>query len=509
MQQSKLLVISACIMMSLSACNGDGVATTSSSTSDSGTTGGTSTAVNLKGTLGSSYSYNQPSFFDRFLRSAIADYAQIKKAIAIPKNENGFGYEFAKEIAIGNDGSFSVDLPKKITSEGREYTVSWVVLLEKLDGTVEFLSIPAQNNETLLEIPIANVPSNLDIGTVNSQAGEAQSSSNTTVLANIVSLNVADLQQLAKNDDYLKAAANWYLNSYGRNNSTVTTETLQVVSSGNYDSIGANYNLAAAFQGYAFHFHAGKNSAIATGFNSICGSAGSLKLYPPDSTSLSTGSNNDTFTSSSPLSSGAASITTQSSGEKECSGGISYLRKDTDGQTTVNFIVGDDTSQLIATKPIPNGIFKLRMGDQLIGNYQLSYNLPLANNVLKVPVPAIKLNLDSNNRILGINIKWRSYNAVTNAFDLIDSATLSSVVDGFSIHLDDFDGVSGNSNRLEVSCSNITPATNYVDLSTCTNYQPMTYNYSGGDMYVADDINVNLYMLNTEYRFTYRRTIMN
>ena len=163
----------------------------------------------------------------------------------------------------------------------------------------------------------------------------------------------------------------------------------------------------------------------------------------------------------------------------------------------------------MTTKPIPTGNFELKLNNTLIGKYQLSYSLPTTNDGhLKVPTPALKLDLDSNNKLKGAYVKWYIYNESTSQYEEADLNSLQAITDGYSFHIDDFNGITGNTNRVEIHCNDNNFSKNYVDITQCQNYPSdgIYYNYNAEDKYSIDDFNINLNIGSSEFRFTYRTT---
>jgi hypothetical protein len=233
-------------------------------------------------------------------------------------------------------------------------------------------------------------------------------------------------------DDVLKSIVNRYKNNKGKSEDEIIEETLHVVSTGNYANLTNDYEKASNFAGYAFHFHGGKNSLLATKFQNICDTNDTLRLIPPSGATITANSVN--YTTTNPFISKTNGIETNTDGSKQCGENAFYAREDVDGGVVLNFITGDDNTMLANTKPIPNGEFKLELNDgTLIGSYNLSYGLPLLNNVLKVPIPALKLDVDSNNVVKGAWIKWYMYDGSN--FNEIDTNTLKTMISHWVTHL--------------------------------------------------------------------------
>ncbi len=464
--------------------------------------------INLSGNLGNSYAYYQEPWYHKLFPKLYAQvFGHIEKAIAIPIINGNAELRFLKNVTINSDGSFTISLEKSFTGpDNKKYPANWILLLVKEDGTYDFLSIPNNDNsESLINLPISNATEDIDVGNINpSQNSEAHTTLNLNDLSTKVTYNINQLEKFSQLDDILKSIANEY-----RNKNSKTRYVLHIVSKGNYNEINTTYSLASQFQGYAFHFHSKKGSKISQNFTNLCNNNKSLKLYPPINSSILVG--NQEYNNSYPLVTSGGNITTMTSGEQECGGNNSYFRKDTDGSVVTNIITGDNSNSLGKTIPIPNGLFTLKLQNDIIGLYNLSYNLPVItdsnnNKHTKVPTPKIKLELDSNNKVKGVYVKWYLYSK-TSGYSEISPEIMKKFTSDYSIHIDDYSGINGNNSRLEIHCRKINLDTNYVDISKCENYPSsgIFYNYNQEDKYSLDDININIDIASSEFRFTYRK----
>ena len=295
-----------------------------------------------------------------------------------------------------------------------------------------------------------------------------------------------------------------YANNYGKSEGNYIVPQLQVVASGSYANIRNNYSLAQNFEGYAFHIHTGSSNVVAQNFSNICDNSKGLALYP----SGNIVANSITYNSNNPLQSQGSTIQNRTDGGKECGAGIFYLRKDSNGDITINFITGDTSSELAKTKPIPKGWFPLKLDGQEIAKFKFSYSLPLTkdSNHLKIPTPSVKLDVENDNRVIGAYVKWYVYNEDTSQYEEVDPKDFEWLVPEFGISMDDFNGISGNNSRLEIRCENIPITKEYVDFTKdCKGYKDIYYNYSGNDKYSLDDLNVGINIYDNGYRFVYKK----
>jgi len=495
--------LTALFLATLVGCsNGDNSSDTNTSTD----------SIKVSGNLGEGYAFYRRHWYSSlfFTKAFASEFGKIEKALAIPIVDASADLDDAKEITINPDGSFSVSLEKSLEWEedGETMTkkIDWVILFQKTDGSISFLSIPKDDaTDTLINLPISQALTDINVGYVNNNKDEGESTLHLSNLTKNVNYSLSELNTIASVDDILKSVSNDYLNNYGKPNDETLHEVVHVVTSGDYSTIGTQFTKADQWEGYAFHFYGEKNSLLAQHFEDLCKTDGYLKLIPPAGATLQVG--DTTYSADNPFTSEGGSIESLEGGEEECEGGITYFRKEADGSVMVNIITGDNSSSLITTKPIPPGFFQLQLNGNTIGKFALSYNLPISDDQhLKTPIPAIKLDLDENNKIKGIYVQWYIYNPSTQSYETTDLSKVNSITDNYSIHLDDFDGTDERNDQLEIRCDNISLDTTYVPLSKCEFY-PQTgiyYNYDGNDQYNADDINVVYNLGNTEFRYTYR-----
>jgi hypothetical protein len=499
-RKSLALAIGTMVSLAFFACGGGGGGVS--------TTGNIGTSkLTVSGKLGDDYAIYKPSIWDFIIPKAFASYGIVNKIVAIHLVDGEhIEISLAKNIDVNSDGSFSAELEKMYNYQGNKYPIYWLLLLDKGNDNFEFIGISGSSGDSLINLPIGEIKTaTLNLGTIQkSDLDEASTSLNLNTLAQNFNLNSTEVENLAKLDDIVKSAINIYINNYGKSEDEYIEPVLHVVSKGNYAKIKDDYALADNFVGYAFHIHGGKVSILSKNFEDICKGNKVLELIPPGKISTQ----NSEYDSDNPFKSSPAEITSMENGAKQCGATDFWMKKDPeDGFTVVNFLVGEDEN-LATTKPISNGWFILKLDDTEIAKFKFSYNLPLTKNgkYLKVPIPAIKLNVKDNGKVVGAYIKWYIYDEAINNFKEINGNYVKKIAKVFSIHMDDFNGLNGNNNRLEIKCDDLDLTKTYIDFTKeCKNYKDIYYNYNGDDKYSLDDINVVINIIDNEYRFTYRK----
>jgi hypothetical protein len=355
--------------------------------------------INLSGDFGENYALYKAPWYKKILTKAYANsFGSIKKAVAIPLDGTMPIFEKIKDLTIDEDGSFSVDLDKKFTfsEEGETQTVNlnWLILIEKSDGSISFLSIPNDDlSESLVSLPISQAKSNLSLGVVSNSADEGRSSLKLNELTQKTNYSIDELNSLATADDVIKAIVNSYRNNYGKDEDEYIDLRLTVVAEGDFNQIGSSYSKAENYRGYSINIYAGPKTVLAQNFSNICNNTKQISLeLPEDITFYGDGTYNTLISNGGTLNG------------TSCGGnGIFQEQTDYDGSVSLNFGGGE---QVVKSIIAPKGNLKLKFDNQIVGIYDLSYSLPVKDNKMKLPIPALKLDLDEDSRVKGFYLKW-------------------------------------------------------------------------------------------------------
>ena len=492
----------------LAGCGGGGGGSGSASSS----TPATGNKVSVTGKFGSGYAYYKNHWWNKLFPRALATYGTVEKLIAIPVSKAGIWVNGIQEVQVNSDGSFNLSLAKQYKSSN----VIWIVLAKKTDGTYQVLSVGAQDiGDSLVDFPIYSATANIDVGTVSPSGDEAKGDKDVSDIASSFSVGLNGLKNIAMFDDVLKALLNFIRNNYekyGKSESKYIEPVLHVTSTGNYTDLSnsATYTLAYTLEGYAFHFHGGPDSVISTNFDNVKNGEAVLRLFPPEDIEVG----DTTYNTTNPISSSGLTCSSTSDGSIECSNQDNfYMRKDPDGSVTLNFVTGDKADEIVSTFPVSSKYFELKMDNTLIGTYKFSTALPLINTgtgrKLKLPIPGVKLDTDNNGKIKGVYVKWYVWNSTSSSYEeLTDYIFLRGFSGTFGLNITDYNGVTGNTSRLDISCGSIKFGQTYINVQQCEGYPPggIYYNYSGEDKYSAETLELNYVGASgVEYRFAYRK----
>ena len=448
----------------------------------------------LSGDLGNSYAFYKPRWYESIITKAYASgYGQVQKAVAIPILNGHVDITNAKNITINSDGTFSVALPKKIEFEGESFEANWIVLLEKTDGSIKFLSIPnAAGTDSLLTFPMSKASSDIDLGSIsNDNSDEGRSSINLNQLDSKVTYDLNDLTSLATTDDIAKAVINQYKNNYGKSIDKHINVRLTVIAEGNFTQIATGYSKASNYKGYAINIQGGANTILKQNFNNICSNNKQIQLELPTNKSI-TFQNDNTY-----------QILTSNGGTMNgtsCSSNGGIFQSQSDGDNvSLNFGGGN---KIVNSLAVPTGEWTLKFDGNTIGTYNLAYSLPVKSGQIKLPIPAVKLDLDpnDNNKTKGFFIKWYIGNTQ------IPNNIVTAIIPEATIY------TQGNSG-LAVDCSEAMLDNNgtlksYISINECkeNDSTPVARYYkpaSGSGLKPLESVYVRYETPGNEVRFSY------
>ena len=445
-------------------------------------------SITLSGTFDSSYAfYKSPSWYRSLLTPAYAaeSFNKIKKAIAVPIHE---GSEIlmhqAKTLDINEDGSFSASL---------ETNYSWVILLQRMDGNFDFVSIPVgdgSSDETLVNIPVNAAESDLNLGTITRDSGsrEARSSKSTKDLAKNFSFSSADLDFLADMDNAFKAVANNYRNNFGKSQDLSIQEKINIFISST-DLLNTQTAVRSdIYDGFSMIFNAQKNHPLAKAYNDICHGDKTVALkFPTTTFTLSTSTKN--FTGSIESSGTAMNITSPSgSGDTMCqentSQGIIDIGYATSHGGSVGIFSGGGPSYLAQNAGLPYGLFDLQLNNQSVAKFNLDYNLPVtADKHLKVPIASFKLHADSNDKVDYIDVQWYLYNEVAQDYKPV-------VLKDLQQYIGEMHTLTWNDAAQKSSECPFNSDLNRVDMTKCSGDDGSSYFLSGSGKHALDSFGV-------------------
>lgn len=264
-----------------------------------------------------------------------------------------------QEIEVAEDGSFTLDI-----EEGKEF----IVFLMENNRVNGLIGIDAGDEEYWESINSGYLSGVIELGNVPS------SSDNGLLIAEktIADLSVVEgktelIQKVSRLDDHIRTYRN-FVNTGFKNFATPG-----FVFSANLvfdEPIDADDLIYAGYQIYAW----GK------------GLENKMKLFPPAEVSRGNG---EKFNSQTPI-----------------------LGEAFDSESEIKFMgfIGGETSEDLLQADIPAGEWSMQTtsGNEL-ALYNLNSILPLENDKISVPVPAVKINSDAAGIITDIEVKWQYY----------------------------------------------------------------------------------------------------
>lgn len=546
-----LAVLAVVLVAGISACSGGGgggdTGTLDSNTTTTTTTNGEVGTTTNPGPV-SANSVNQVQLTGTIAAGAgaqglsgmrAAAVADAVWAVPIAKmqgaNIDPVNFMLRKTASLATDGTFSFQLAKTITLQeilvtvpnldaggmpaDTVFDVDW--LLVQMAGATPVNVIQLQGDATydgMLSLPLsAFTPTTMDLGSISSASGVAALS--VSGLASNVTISASSLALMARSDDILATIKDVIRNCDLNTNKCISAQQ-SFVFMGDYAQIthAANYARAGAYSGYQFYFDVVDYFNKAD-FDGICPESGSsatvvYTLSPPSPVSVES----VTYSNVNPLSTGTSGTNQRNNlndgAYTECfkQGAPLYLRKDNATQDwNLQFITGDEPQQLTTATPAGNWTLA-RSADSganfaTIANFEFALANPVdgTGNPI-VFVPAIRFDTDGAGGLTTLHVKWYQHNGA-NYVEVTDAALLNSLMGGFEVAMDDFNGIeTDGGTRRSAHANNISFGTASVDVSNLDTKGKFLYNSSSTTAYNLDYTGISYQFGGQSFRFVWRPT---
>jgi len=432
-----------------------------------------------------------------------------------------------KTSSIASDGGFSFELSKTITIEeveavapevngqfpaGTTFDVDWLLVLMSGETPLGVIALQGDTSfDELVSLPISVFDAvRMDLGSVDPSNGTAALS--VGGIAGDLNLAADSLAALARSDDILRVIQDVIRNcdlSTGR----CISARQSFVFMGDYTAITdtVSFDRADTYTGYQFYLDL-SDVYDSTDFDGMCPTSGAAaveyRLTPPGAITIE----GSTYDVSTPLATGSASGSPQdinNGAATECfkTGQPIYLRKSsTDWQ--LQFITGDTASQLTTVMPAGDWILGRKgTGESAfteVARFEFDLASPVdANGNPIVVVPGVRFETGANGELTTLHVKWYRYTA-GGYVEVTDTAFLQSIIGGFGISLDDFDGTTGSSGRRSAQQNDIGFATASIDVSDLDGNGPFYYNSSDPARYNLDYFGISYQFGGQGFRFAWR-----
>jgi len=263
------------------------------------------------------------------------------------------------EVELEEDGSFTLDV-----EEGKEF----IVYLMENNRVKGLIGIDAGDQEYWENLNSGYLSGVIELGNVPSSSDNGLLIAEKTVAEIGVLEGKSELiQKMSRLDDHIRT----YMNFANTGFQNFATPGFVFSSSLVFDKlIGADDLDYAGYQIYAW----GR------------GLENKMNLFPPSAVSRGNG---ETFDMLKPIAGEAF-----------------------DSESEIKFMgfIGGETSNDLLQADVPAGQWSMKTtsGSEL-ASYSLNSILPLSNNKISVPVPAIKINSDATGLITDIDVKWQYY----------------------------------------------------------------------------------------------------
>lgn len=450
-------------------------------------------------------------------------------------NIDSLNFALRKTSALDAGGNFSFSLAKTISlaeivaqvptldttgfDPSAVFDVDW--LLVEMAGQIPMNVIALQGDasfDSMLTMPISVfTPGSMNLGIVDANTGVA--ALGVSAIASSVTLSTDSLKAIARSDKILKSIKDIIRNCDLTTNKCISARQ-SFVFMGNYLNLtdAANYDRAGSYSGYQFYFDLTDYFTTAD-FDGICPASGSAsvryQLVPPGPISVES----VTYSSLNPLSSGAGPgtniniITSGTATYTECfkSGAPLYVRKNNNNASdwSFQFITGDQASQLTTATPAGDWILsRATTTDPVeIGRFEFALANPVdASGNPIIFVPAVRFDTDgaADPHVTMLHIKW--YQWIGSGYvEITDMDLLNSLIGGFSIAMDDFQGIVSDGNRRSYYVSNNAFGTSSIDVSNPTDGKgPFLYNSISTTNYNLDYLGVDYQFGGQSFRFAWR-----
>ncbi|MEK6742263.1 MAG: hypothetical protein AABZ15_01560 [Nitrospirota bacterium] len=493
---------------------------------------GPSAKIQLSGTI-SSFSYTLPTAnvsFSKFARlfslvdtawAAVAPTVDQIMAIPIMAGTGSIdagNFSFAQTTAVKNNGTFSITLDRRITVPGYGvFDVSWVLLLmdtaapNKADRIVGFVAVgDAINN--MISIPIFDANGSIALGILTANGVEALSSVTLADTQGKFNYTLAQLQELARTDDFLKNIRNIYAN-YDAATGTFYNMNMSFVWYGVPAAINNTFSAPDAFTAEGYQVQIFTNNTTTPSFSSVCTNTAASKqiiaLSPPSDVHLVT-TTTTTFGSARPISNDRELDLSRMPGQcaSQWPDQAIFMRDDAT-QLFYNFITGD--RDLLAP-PIASGTWGLKTGPSTttsrteLAAFDMAAANPLTATLQPITyVPSLKVTTAAG-AITAIDIEWYLWNSslATPAYvKLIDATILQKQINAFSVYMADYSGTIGSGGAgIEENIIDI-PVTGASQRITSAQFTRGAWRFFG-DPSSDDPVVVNLFAQYSLYGMTFR-----
>ncbi len=518
--------------------------------SSSGGPGDTDSSVHLSGTI----SAGSPAAGLRSLSTAPTFTTTEVWALPIAKMQGAsidkMNFMLRKTTTPDASGNFSFDLKKTITlaeivaqypgvkTDGMPtdtvFDVDWM-LVQMADTTpINVIALPGDTNyDSLLSIPLsAFTQADLNIGAVNPASGLA--SFPVSSMANDVTLSSSSLQAMARADSIL-ATIKDVIRNCDMNNSKCVSGRQSFVFMGDYSQLVSSYATATSYSGYQLYLDL-TDYFNSTDFDSLCGTAIApsgttfaatleYKLTPPVSISILSGITSTTYSPTNPMTTGAiGSLVSRNTNTNiegtstyiDCfdSGGNNpiYLRKNVnDGNDwLLQFITGDQPGYLIKDTSPGDWILSrvTGTGSTDIATFQFALGNPVdASGNPIVFVPGVQIDTDGGSpaAVTTVHVKWYQWNGSAYV-EVTDTALLTSLLGSFGLAVEDFNGITGSTERRAIHFNGQSFSTASFDVSNPSDGKgSFYYNYGAEDKYTLQYCGIDYSYGGQSFRFAWSK----
>lgn len=397
----------------------------------------------------------------------------------------------AVEEEVGEDGSFSLDLGK-----GEDY----IILLlnnetdDKTSKIAGYVSI-IDGEENLVLFPTEYMLDDVYLGELTNTDGDARSEFGLDENLESYQLSIDQLKELAQIDNTFRAVSNHYINY---NEDTGTYYRVETGLGWHFplNSTINQFSVIDAYTYLGFKISVFSNDQTSLLYEDIATGTQILEVYPPvEVVQHYVPTDTDkTFSPATPFTNEGSDLVTGFEGEEQL---IDWGNGVLDGYYDTNVIEFSMGSGFSLQGLPPRGYWRVETEGNETAVFDASVTSPFDDDGNPVvPVPALKCNLDSNDKIESFEIEWYLYKNDTYQ-QAEDPFIIENYVDEAKLTIEDYDGTisSGGlrlNEHLEVLVDSITPEKDWYIRDVHTQEVPE-----------VDYIHIDYYIYSTYFFFDF------
>ena len=366
----------------------------------------------------------------------LSDIGDISQILALYLKGGEVDLTMTESVELTAQGDFDVELNSNITDDSTKVLLLMGSDSELIQNKIAGVVPLTGKYENMTSFPVSKIINDIYLGEITKENDKITSSNTLENNTDNFSLDAIVLESMAELDNIEKMALNRYLNT----NTTTWiyfSPVIRFIHEQNINLIKNQFSLIEdyGYAGYRIGIYTNKESLF--NFNSICDGSKKIEIIPPANVEVL--SSGRIISPTNPyINNNLSIIKTDSTMCADLDMGLwAFDRHDQLGEFTLANIKG---------KEIPSGYWIFKEDDEVRAAFDLSVGSIFdANNNYNVLVPVIKTEVDANNKLTNIIIKWYKYDKVTSSYvEVTDPYIITNHVKEISFFLQDHNGLENN-----------------------------------------------------------------